>query len=451
MAGVVLAAVGCTRGAGAPDGPPGLTIIYSADLRGALAAPPRDTGGVARRATLVDWARLTARALVQVDAGDVVPSAEDDATLGEPAARAARARLALRAYRRLGMDAITVGERDLALGADELRSLCDEAKVPVVAANIVGSDGKLLFPAHRIVRGSGDAIGVFGVLDLRGQSWTPPAGVTVTDPVAAARAAVSSLRASGARVVVGLLHVTGGIAHGREIAVASGADLVVLGHGGPPTSPRIVWPGIRGAHVGRVDVRFTDRGVPRLEDHLLATGPDVPEQPGVRLLLRVADGPVAATFAESVRALSKAKGRRTFGEDWTYATTGLCVACHPTQAAQWRTTAHAHAFATLERTRHADEPACMGCHMTGFLLPGGAQNLETATAQFANVGCEACHGPSVAHIIASDKRKGTARVVDPAICLGCHTPDQNLGPFTVADAMKEVIGPGHGSPPSPAR
>ena len=215
--------------------------------------------------------------------------------------------------------------------------------------------------------------------------------------MAAARAAVSSLRASGARVVVGLLHVTGGIAYGREIAVASGADLVVLGHDGPPTSPRIVWPGIRGAHVGRVDVRFTDRGVPRLEDHLLATGPDVPEQPGVRLLLRVADGPVATTFAESVRALSKAKGHRTFGEDWTYATTGLCVACHPTQAAQWRTTEHAHAFATLERTRHADEPACMGCHMTGFLLPGGAQNLETATAQFRRTwGCEACHGPSVA-------------------------------------------------------
>jgi hypothetical protein len=329
--------------------------------------------------------------------------------------------------------------------------LCDDAKVPVVAANLVGGDGQLLFPAHRIVGSGEDVVGVFGVLDPRGASWTPPAGVTVTDPVAAARAAVRSLRGLGARVVVGLLHVTGGIAHGREIAVASGADLVVLGHGGPAASPRIVWPGVRGTHVGRVEVRFVGRGIRRLQDQLLATAPDVPEQPGVRLLLRLADGPVPSTFAESVRALSKAKGSRTFGEDWTYATTSLCVACHPAQAAQWQTTDHAHAFATLQRTGHGREPACLGCHLTGFLLPGGAQNLETATAQFADVGCEACHGPSVAHVLASDKHKGTARAVDPAICLGCHTPDQNVGPFVVADAMKEVIGPGHGLPPTPPR
>ena len=387
---------------------------------------------------------------MQVDAGDVVPSAEDEPGLGDPPARAARAALALRAYRRLGMDAITVGERDLMLGAVELRRLCDDAKVPVVAANLVGGDGQLLFPAHRIVGSGEDAVGVFGVLDPRGASWTPPAGVTVTDPVAAARAAVRSLRALGARVVVGLLHVTGGIAHGREIAVASGADLVVLGHGGPAASPRIVWPGVRGTHVGRVEVRFVGRGIRRLRINCSPRRPTCQSSPASACSSAwpMVQSP---TFAESVRALSKAKGSRTFGEDWTYATTSLCVACHPAQAAQWQTTDHAHAFATLQRTGHGREPACLGCHLTGFLLPGGAQNLETATAQFANVGCEACHGPSVAHVLASDKRKGTARAVDPAICLGCHTPDQNVGPFVVADAMKEVIGPGHGLPPAPPR
>jgi hypothetical protein len=71
VAGLFLAAVRLHARHGRPDRPPELTIIYSADLRGALAAPPRDAGGLARRATLVDRARLTARALVQVDAGDV--------------------------------------------------------------------------------------------------------------------------------------------------------------------------------------------------------------------------------------------------------------------------------------------------------------------------------------------------------------------------------------------
>ncbi len=126
--------------------------MYVADLRGAVASPPHAAGGLARRATSVDRVRLSARAVVQVDAGDVAPAAEDEPGLADAAAREARARLALRAYRRMGVDAITVGERDLALGAAKWRALCDEAKVPVVAANIVGPGGQLIFPAHRIVR-----------------------------------------------------------------------------------------------------------------------------------------------------------------------------------------------------------------------------------------------------------------------------------------------------------
>ena len=90
----------------------------------------------------------------------------------------------------------------------------------------------------------------------------------------------------------------------------------------------------------------------------------------------------------------------------------------------------------------------MGCHTTGFLLPGGAQNFESA-AQFVDVGCEACHGPSVAHVASTNKHQGTIRTVDPLVCLGCHTPDQNVGAFDVAAAMKEIVGPGHGLPAHP--
>src|SRR4029077_8155338 len=121
------------------------------------------------RATWVDRARLSARAVVQVDAGDVAPSADDEAGPTAPAAREARARLALRAYRRMGVDAITVGERDLALGAAKWRAWCDEAKVPVVAANVVGGDGRPLFPPERVIRAGQISVGVFGILDLAGE------------------------------------------------------------------------------------------------------------------------------------------------------------------------------------------------------------------------------------------------------------------------------------------
>jgi hypothetical protein len=390
--------------------------------------------------------RLWARAVVQVDAGDIAPAAEDDPGLADGAARETRARLALRAYRRMGVDAITVGERDLALGAPQWRALCDEAKVPVVAANIVGPDGQLVFPSHRIVHAGQVAVGVFGVFEMAPNGWTAPPGVTVTDPSLAARAAVQSLRAQGARVIVGLFHVAGGRARASEIAAATaGVDLVVLGHGGDSAPPRIVRAGFRGMDVGRLDVRVRGGAPPRLEDHLLASTPDIAEQLGVRMLVRVATGPIAATFAESVAAMNAA-GTSNFGENWTYGSTVLCSGCHATQAEQWQTTDHAHAFATLEKAGHSRDPACMGCHFTGFLVPGGAQNFESAE-QFRDVGCESCHGPSVAHVTSTDKRKGTSRAVDPIVCLGCHTPDQNVGPFTVADGTKEIVGPGHGMPP----
>ncbi|MFL5306167.1 MAG: multiheme c-type cytochrome [Polyangia bacterium] len=442
---LLFAALGCTRARTAPVGPPDLALVYVADLRGAVAAPPHAAGGLARRATSVDRLRLSARAVVQVDAGDVAPSPEDEPGLVDAAAREARARLALRAYRRMGVDAITVGERDLAVGAAKWRALCDEAKVPVVAANIVGADGKLIFPGQRIVHAGDTAVGVFGVFEMPPKEWTAPPGVAVGDPAVAARTAVQSLRAQGARVVVGLFHVAGGRARATEIAAAAGVDLVVLGHGGEPAPPRIVRAGFRGVDVGRVDVRVRDGGEPRLEDHVVPSTPDVAEQLGVRMLVRVAAGPITATFAESVAAM-KAAGISSYGENWSYGSTALCSGCHATQAAQWRTTDHAHAFATLEKAGRSRDPACMGCHFTGFLVPGGAQNLESAD-QFRDVGCETCHGPSVAHVTSTDKRKGTSRAVDPIVCLGCHTPDQNVGPFVVADGTKEIVGPGHGLPP----
>jgi hypothetical protein len=400
----------------------------------------------------VDRARLTARAILQVDAGDVAPSRDDEPGLGEAADRASRTALALRAYRRMGVDAITVGERDHALGPEVFKKLCDDATIPVVAANLLGSDARPLFPASKVLRAGALAVGVFGVLDVRGESWTPPAGVTVTDAAVAARAAVAALRAAGARLVIGLLHVSGGLARAKEIAAAAGGiDIVVFGHDGPAEPPRFVWPGPRGATVGQIDVRVRDGdpGGAHLEDHLVSASPNVTEQLGVHLLVRVASGPIAATFDESVAAMAKSLGHRTYGENWTYNSTGLCVGCHTTQAAQWRTTDHAHAFATLKAKGHDREPLCIGCHMTGFLLPGGPQNFETATTQFTDVGCEACHGPSVEHVVSVDKHKGTSRRVDPGVCLGCHTPDQNLGDFVVAEAMKEIVGPGHGLAPAP--
>lgn len=444
LACLLLAVGGCARRH--PDSLAQVSIVYSADLRGVVAAPAHEAGGLARRATLVDRARLAPRAMLQVDAGDLVAGPGDEAGLADPAARQARARLVLGAYARMGIDVTTVGERELALGAHEWRTLCGAAKVPVVASNLVEREGRAVFPATTIVSVGDISVGVFGILELDGDTPVPPDAV-VTDAVMAARASVQTLRRQGARIIVGLFHLAGGLARARVIAAdTAGIDVVVLGHHGPAAPPRFVRAGERGVDLGRVDARLDGRGVPELVDHVVVAGADVPEQAGVSLLVRTAAGSVPRTLAESLAALSKVTGSHAYGENWTYASTSLCLGCHPTQAKQWMTTDHAHAFATLEDAGKAHEPDCMGCHMTGFLMPGGAQNFESGV-QFTNVGCEACHGPSAAHVTSMNKRRGTSRTVDGTVCLGCHTPDQTGRGFDVAAALSRILGPGHGRSP----
>jgi 2',3'-cyclic-nucleotide 2'-phosphodiesterase (5'-nucleotidase family) len=133
---------GCSRHRPGPPAPPDLLVFYASGVRGAVASPATGNGGMARRATLVDRARVNTQALLQVDAGDLTPNVEDEAALKDVVARASRTRLVFQSYRRMGVDVVTLGETDWALGSATLQSLAKEEKVKVVAANVLGKDGK---------------------------------------------------------------------------------------------------------------------------------------------------------------------------------------------------------------------------------------------------------------------------------------------------------------------
>src|SRR5260221_10801558 len=67
-----------------PSSPPEIFLFYSSDVRGRVGPTDQTAGalgGLARRATLVDRAKIEAAAVVQVDSGDLLPPAGDDATL----------------------------------------------------------------------------------------------------------------------------------------------------------------------------------------------------------------------------------------------------------------------------------------------------------------------------------------------------------------------------------
>ena len=101
-----------------------------------------------------------------------------------------------------------------------------------------------------------------------------------------------------------------------------------------------------------------------------------------------------------------------------YVGSGLCVSCHASQFARWALTSHARAWETLVMRDANTDPECVTCHATGFALPGGWAETNTANVRkFKSVQCESCHGAAEAHI--EDPRAPLAPVI-PATCLSCH-------------------------------
>jgi 5'-nucleotidase len=424
-----------------------LAVITSSDWHGQVAppaSPPQAPGGLARRATQVDRARLEAKAVLQVDAGDFLPAVDDPNFAGPAFER--RARLILAAYHRMDVDAVTLGPRELDVDIKTLRRWFHESKLPVVLANVTGADGKPLFPAQHVAQVGEHKIGIFGVVALGAEATAlrQRHKLTVSDPLAAATAAVAALRAEGAELIVGLFHVAAG-ARDRPLAAAvSGVDIVVQSRASEANLARI------DAHAELATSGAASRW--RFAERALDLGPAVGDQRGVGLLVAADTTKIVGLVAPGAkgRPAKKPPGQEVY-ESWTFASARACADCHAQQAEQWATTDHAHAMATLKKKGRERDPACVGCHSVAFLLPGGTVNLDTLNTYFADVACEACHGPGVAHVRSMNKKLGTSRQVGPLVCLGCHTPDQSQGPFDYATALKEVIGPGHGLPPQAKR
>ncbi len=106
-------------------------------------------GGLPRRATFITQEKAEETDTLILDSGNLVankPLAEPSL---EPAE--AKARLILKAMDRKGYAAAAIGEMDLYLGLDLLRSLSDMTKVSFLSANLTDQKGKTLFEPHRLL------------------------------------------------------------------------------------------------------------------------------------------------------------------------------------------------------------------------------------------------------------------------------------------------------------
>ena len=126
-----------------------------------------------------------------------------------------------------------------------------------------------------------------------------------------------------------------------------------------------------------------------------------------------------------------------------FAGADTCRGCHPAEFAQWSSTAHAKAWATLVTERRQLDHDCFGCHATGVDAPGGP-TLPGEVAGLRDVQCEACHGPSREHMRSPATVKPPVADPPQKACTGCHDGDQDGGRFDFGTYRPRVV---HGGTP----
>jgi hypothetical protein len=251
-------------------------------------------------------------------------------------------------------------------------------------------------------------------------------------------------------VVVGLFHAAGGLDRARGLARAvPDIDVIVVGHDGATTETpiseghtRIVEAHERGTLIGRLALDVTDQDL-GATNSVVRLEPSLTPEPRLKADIKAYVDETNRRIDKKLPAALAPAPRPPPDETWTYASNAGCAICHQKASEQWATTAHAAALQTLQSKGRGRDPYCYGCHMTAFRAKGGTQSIETAITYFADVGCESCHGPSVLHVRAN-KAKFTQRQVPEAVCRQCHRADQQPDKFNYAEALKLVLGPGHG-------
>ncbi len=411
---LALGAAGCGDGQRTPAGP-AFSLVVSGDTHGWITpcgCAANQSGGLLRRGTYVEELKNRGRVLV-ADAG------------GAPAGTSDYERVKFEAILSgetlLGTVAHNLGGREIALGADYLRSVGQRLSVPFVSVNARGADGRSVAPPWRIVGVDGRRVAFAGVVSPQ---FASNSDCTIEDPRDALLAHLAAHADDyDALVVLAYLPEDELIAFAQQMPEA---DAVIGGPTGQPVAPRRTGPTLLASATNKGKFLVSLEAAPARDAFEWSAQI-------VEMHAKLADSP---TQRENLQ-----RYRTTLAErDFDATTTGLapplsvstpqtyrlggthaCRECHAEDCVSWDATTHARSWETLEtRGAHVD-PYCQQCHTTGYGLPGGFRSVAGTPARTA-VGCESCHGPSAPH--AKDPNVHTPFAAADQ-CVRCHDAENS--------------------------
>jgi cytochrome c554/c'-like protein len=436
-----------------------LTLIVTGNTHGFLencGCKVNQSGGVARRATVLRAIRAKSPDALLIDAGNAFPRAES----GEPPDFLSdeEQRLYLDIMSQAGFRASAVGRTELLFGSDHFRRISSGTGFPFLAAN-VQEHGLRLGPAVSVVTVGRRRVGLIGV-------YEPPTGpdaepllerstatLSFRDPIRTLEEQAPALRRR-ADLIVAVGRLTPATIR-RLAACCRDVDVVISTEDEAPIDTETEADGLPSIHdesgfVGPLLVLYTSLANYGLAEATLdldrsgrivgATSlahwlnDRVADDPHVRAELNRFYDRVGRTeaAAASVAPPFADDAERMHGE---YAGAARCASCHAEEFAQWKKTPHAGAFKTLLDRHRNFQPRCISCHVVAYGAPHGYR-FGDSEKPLGNVQCEACHGPGAMHA-AAPSATNIRRTVPEKVCLTCHTPDHSDG-FVYAERLPKV-------------
>jgi hypothetical protein len=446
-----------------PGGAPArfITIAYTGNTYGYLencGCKANQSGGVARRATVLDRIRARDPEALVLDAGNTFPRPERSD--GPSFLADKELRFYLQALDLMKYHVAAVGLTELAWSPEYFRDQARGLKMPFLAANVL-MDGKEMGPPYRVLRSHGMTVMVIGLLEpprggtaLRGFSESA-ARLTFSDPADAIRRILLRERHADITLVLGTLspwmirRITSACPE-VDVIVSTNYDAPQWLYPSNARHPVIGTDDSTGfvsqtlvlyTYKGQYGIATARLGVDRLDRIVSADRTElwlderVPDYPMVRDRLNHFYDEIGKT------ELAQASVRPPLAGDpyWqhrSYVGASVCAGCHVSQYAQWKTTPHATAFKTLlDRHRHY-QPSCVSCHVVGF---GSEYGYKVGQPEdpFGNVQCEVCHGPGGDHV-RGPIRTNIRRAVPERVCLECHNPDHS-DHFVYTSLLPQVI------------
>jgi hypothetical protein len=374
-----------------------LSIVVTGDTRGALedcGCEDRLSGGIARRQTAFD--ALGNESVLKLDLGGVYAAGGDqDLYLG---------RSTVLLYTELGYEAVNFGWGEARAGPETVIESDAESGL-LISSNLVDLTGGYPLPRYRILTSGEVRVLVAGVLSQGALTEFPggrQSAFRIEDPLQSLESVLQEAQGQF-DVAIGLCHLFEPEANILAKRL-QGYDLLIGGwrisdRGRKITesgTPLFLFNGDRGR--GFALIRIPIKGSGEVEGFLQELDDGFPREHN--MTTRVEDIRKAMTSPpdrlEGV-PLPLPFEPRALPRKTVYLGSRACLPCHGSQSADYALTGHAYSMVPLILKGESQNSDCLPCHVTAFGINGGFRSrLETPL--FADVGCEACHGPGSRHV-----------------------------------------------------